>query len=133
MNLRRNNPHFQAVKPKTQVSTTLYPHEWITAIAIFSFFLALAKIAWHAPDSRWPQEKGAFTSSEQQIVVHISGALGQEGRYHFPKGTTLGQAVDALSLNSEADVSNLDLQKVLRKGEHVKIGKKKPLRKKCPI
>lgn len=87
--------------------------------------LFLAKIAWQAPESRWPQEKRLKDIQEQQIVVQFSGALNHEGRYHFFQGTTLGQALESLSLDSESDISKLDLNKVLKCGQHVKISKKK--------
>jgi hypothetical protein len=120
---------------------TLYPREWLAILTLLSFLLLLAKIAWQAPESRWPQNKGLpFPPPEHQIVLHISGALEQEGRYHFDRGTTLGKALEALSLNSEADISNLDLNRVLKSGDHVRIGRKKekkrpqkkPLAKKRP-
>lgn len=113
------------------MNKTLYPREWLAIIALLSFFLLLSKIAWKAPDSRWPQNKDLhFPPPEEQIVVHISGALEKVGRYHFIRGTTLGKAMEGLSLNSNADISNLDLNKVLKSGDHIKISKKKEVKRK---
>lgn len=111
---------------------TLYPREWLAVIFLLFFLLLLTKIAWQAPESRWPQNNGGlpFPPPQEQIVLRISGALEQEGRYHFNRGTTLGKALESLSLNSDADISNLDLNKVLKSGEHIKINKKKKVNSK---
>lgn len=120
---------------KSTNTKTLYPREWLAILTLTLFLLVLSKIAWQAPENRWPQKKGLpFPPSDKQIVVNFSGHLQEEGRYHFNKETTLGDAVEAIKLNEDADVSNLDFTQILKSGDHVKIpGKKnknKPLRKK---
>lgn len=104
----------------------LYPHEWgVVALIIFGM-LTIGKIAWAAPDERWPKRNGSpVPIPEELVVISISGAVEKEGRYHFKKGTTVLQALEKAVLKEDADLTKLRLDKEIRRGQSLRV----PLRK----
>lgn len=104
----------------------LRPHEWIALATFFLILALISKIAWNAPANRWPQkERLPVLPPQEQIVITISGAVNQEGRYHFPKGTTIKEALEEVQIKPDADLSKLQFEKPLKTGQRLKIPHKK--------
>lgn len=104
----------------------LYPHEWMAVMALLLFLAVLIQFAWNAPETRWPDKEGKPVSIPfEQVVVSITGAVTKEGRYHFPAGITVGEALEKIELLPEASVEKLDLKKPLKRGQRIKIPQKK--------
>jgi hypothetical protein len=107
-------------------SDELRSHEWIAVAILLLFMCMLSKLAWNAPDSRWPERDGKpVATPQEQIVITLSGAIEKEGRYHFPKGVTLGQVLAAVPLKENADLRKFNLAKELKRGQKIRIPYKK--------
>jgi len=84
-----------------------------------------------APEERWPKKKVKRKFKKQQIVVHFTGEIEGEGRYHFLQGTTLREALLEVSLKPNTQIDKLDLDAPLKVGQRIRIKKvKKPFVKK---
>jgi hypothetical protein len=104
----------------------LRPHEWVSVALFLLVMCFLTKIAWNAPSDRWPKRnREPVPVPREQIVVTISGAVAKEGRYHFVKGTTLGQALEAAQLSEDADMQKLTLDRELKSRQKIRIPRKK--------
>lgn len=104
----------------------LRSYEWVVIVLILAVLLISTKIALNAPDQRWPTKEGnPVPAPQEQLVISITGAVLNEGRYHFEKGTTLRQALQQVKLTPDADISRLFLDKELKRGQKVRIPKKK--------
>jgi competence protein ComEA len=59
---------------------------------------------------------------EEGIVVHVAGAVVRPGIYRLPRGARVGEAVAAAGgFREEADTGAVNLARVLRDGEQVRI------------
>lgn len=74
------------------------------------------------------REKAPFDSSScatQIIVISVEGAVEFPGRYHFKKGTKIGEVLKQIPLQEQADLSRLNLDRVILKSRKLKIPFKK--------
>lgn len=105
--------------------------EWLAVCTIIVLMALFANWSLRAPASRWPKSQGVpLCRPEEQVVMRIRGAVHLPGRYHFPVGTTVEQALLVAGPLPEADTSRLDLEQPLKHGQSLVIPKKK--KKKLP-
>lgn len=88
------------------------------------FLAVLAKFAYNAPDHRWPAKDHQSAEPISLVVINFAGAIKNPGRYHFVEGTTLRDALQAISLDKNSDINSLNLDRKLRAGETIKISGK---------
>lgn len=109
---------------------TLRLHEWALVLVALLVCLKLARIAWSAPETRWPKsERKLGNRPKKLLVVKIKGEVVEEGRYHFEEGTTIGKALDTIALTDAADVSKFDRDKPLKARQSITVRKKRNLNK----
>jgi hypothetical protein len=104
----------------------LNSYEWIAALSILLFIAILCVIAWNAPENRWPKKQGIdIPSPKALITIYLSGAIKNPGRYHFEEGENLRECLQKIELSEDADIEKLALDKPLKRGQRIKIPKKK--------
>lgn len=109
---------------------SLANYEWIVVFFLITVMIVLTKMALNAPFPRWPtKDNEPAPLPEEQVVISISGELESPGRYHFAKGTTLKQALSKIKLTENAEIEHLKLDQALKKGQKVRIPKRKNSKK----
>jgi protein involved in polysaccharide export with SLBB domain len=100
----------------------LYPHEWLVILFLIALFVILT-LATHSCESQsLPQDE--MTSHyivNQYIEVSVEGAVENPGKYTIKKGTTVKDLLDIAKLTTSADLRHLKQDRVLRRGQIIKI------------
>lgn len=104
----------------------LRSREWIAVFILAGGFLFLSKNGLQAPQGRWPMAEGeAIEKPAALIVVSVKGAVTHPGLYHFKEGTKMSEVLEVVGVEEEADLSKLDLNQKVKKGQKLTIRKKK--------
>lgn len=105
---------------------SLRTREWFAVILFLTIFAFLIQRACNAGPERWPEWNGApLPKPVILVVVQLRGEIEHPGRYHFPKGTTIEEALSEAKVKETADLSKLDLKKELKKGMTIHVPRKK--------
>ncbi len=104
----------------------LSPPEWLGVIVFLTITLALSITAYvrRTPELPITSPDVVYISSPD-IYVSVNGAVEYPQSVIIPKGSTIRELLDILPLTEEADISKLNPNKVLRKGQRLKIPSKK--------
>lgn len=106
--------------------TDLRSREWIAVFILAGSFLFLSKNGLQAPQGRWPVVEGSpIEKPVALIVVNVKGAVTHPGLYHFKEGTKMSEVLEAAGIEEDADLSKLDLNQEVKKGQKLTIRKKK--------
>ena len=97
--------------------------EQAAAALFLCIIFILILFALRVPEDRWPRAKLIKKTVPSQIVVWFSGAFEQEGRYHFPQGTTLREALRTLEIKDYSHIEESRLDRPLKTGQRIKIKK----------
>lgn len=68
------------------------------------------------------------SSESSDILVHVIGAVMSPGVYRVPVGTTVQEVLNQVALTDQADMESINLAKLVRDGQQLKVKKKKHLR-----
>lgn len=104
--------------------------EWTAVFVMMALLAGLTIKSLKNEESIWPHHFGQKVAEPYKIVtVSIRGAVKNPGRYHLPEGSKIKDLVDAAEPEENADVSQVEGEKILKKGQRVYIPQKKLKRK----
>lgn len=113
--------------PSSAASSKLPVHEWMAAMALIILLAVLTAIV------LFSNEKPLLKNTEeehyvvsQEIEVKIEGAVQKTGSYRVKRGTLLGDVLKEAEPADDADLTRLKLDRPVRKGQVIKVRKRKP-------
>lgn len=104
----------------------LRSREWVAVFILLAGFIVLSKNAWQAPATRWPTFNGDLIEKPVILIaVRIQGAVKNPGIFNVKEGTKIKEVLDLSVLDEDADLSRIDLEKPVHKGQKLTIRKKR--------
>lgn len=105
---------------------TLRAREWFAVYFMLSLFMFLSLKALGGDYSRWPRLGGQpVPRPKVLVVINVKGEVKNPGKYHFPEGTSIRDVIAEAEPTQNADLTKIDLTKLVKKGQSITIPKKK--------
>ena len=106
----------------SQKNSSLHIHEWMIVLFLIGILALLTGVS-HSCSSNAiaDPEKPAHEVVKTDIEVFIEGFIEQPGKYVVKRGTTLKELLERAKLKPHADLRRLNLQRVLKKGQKIKV------------
>lgn len=119
----------------SQSSPRMHLHEWIAVVMLSGLIFVLAGISFYSGTNvHFPNVENPHHLVSPEIDVFIEGEVQHPGRHRVKRGALVGDLLNLAIPTSEAETSQLKLDKKLRKNQTVKVpkkGEKKPRKKKA--
>lgn len=98
----------------------LLPHEWTAVLCFMAILLYLiVKTQFHSYDK--PHVGEVHWLVPEYFVITISGEVEKPGRYHIHRGGTVKDAIELALPTQNANLSKMDLDKKIRKGQKIRV------------
>jgi DNA uptake protein ComE-like DNA-binding protein len=104
--------------------------EWLAVFVMSALLAGMAIKSIKNEESIWPHHFGQKTAVPHKIItVNIRGAVKNPGRYHLPEGSKIQDLIEAATLEENADLSRLEGERILKKGQRVYVPQRKAHKK----
>lgn len=106
-------------------------HEWMAIAVLILFLLGLTLLAFFSQQRAFPiPEAPPKELVEQEIEVFVEGAVEHPGHFHVKKGALVKDVLEQAKPTSDANLKRIKPDRKLRKGQVIKIPRKRVAKKK---
>lgn len=100
--------------------------EWVAVFLMVALLAGMTIKSIKNEESIWPQHFGQKVAEPYKIItVNIRGAVKNPGRYHLPEGAKIKDLIEAAEIDENADLTRLEGDKLLKKGQRVYVPQRK--------